>query len=1300
GIILEKEQVKKQKLSEEAPESKSPTEDVSEDRIKEMMQLVPVEDVNLCILYDVGNKMHKAFPLLGESSHWQYKFPLPVEGVPTARRMEIPLLKSLHCYDEETASQRELAVTLRRWLIIMNQAITEQAVVDDDLVSTNDRVTIGSCNMRIDPKKTQKEATYHIVLDVLKLSQYYNAFLITADVLEIYMHQFLFIVPKSRILLYTNFSLTTRSLKLYQTDYRKTSVMRRKSMPYPRFTKVIIHHFLSKHKSISKRQGLFMNSIKDDVVLGRLKFISKGEDNQVYGMSIPYVMVNDDIKKSKAYQTYLAISTSIVFPKKARKGMKIIATPKKNVTKKTTSDESNVEQKGSEGAGITPEVIDEPNCKSKGSSIGAGITPKVPDDPKGKSIAQDDDWGSDEEEEIISIDDEETELDKDVAKSEKADEETENEEEVHSDEEVHTDEEELHADNEAHDDEYVHDDDDEKHDDTDKEMNDDENANEHNNDQEMVDQKRLGQRLITLRPLKNQCKPTFLGPSSFTPPQPASRVAESLSEYELKIILLEKMDKSHLYMTHEKHSYLYNGLLNSIMLDEAIVSGDVNPDKVLRKKGRGDDQDPTARLDQGKKKRRKGKDFKPSKDKVYTGSSSKCKTQSKPSSTNKHVNAEEPLHETKMDVEAQILNYVINEADQPQDDVVTTQGNPIWFKQPLRPPTPDPEWNKDKSINDGLEQTWFNDLVNAEKDLLTINKLMATPINFFKFAMNRLKLDKITKADLVGPDDIHSGDHVQAVAATYDSPVVPGHTTVETPMNMSPKNKAYFESEKEAIHLILTRIGDEIYSTVDPEWSRFVTIVKQQHKLDDVSYHKLFDILKQYQKEVNELHAERLARNANPLALVAIAQANQDPYYQTSNSQKLYAPSSKPSIPTRSHTATRYKGKEIAKLITPLSELASKDDSDPEQAQRDKDMQKNLALIEKYFKRIYKPTNNNLRTSSNSRNKNVDTTSRYKNDNQSGQFGNQRTMNVARARENVGSLVVQQSRIHCFNCKEFAEKGVPLQAEQYDWLADTDEEIDEQELEAHYSCMAKIQEVPTVDSGTDSEPLEKVQNDTGYNVFTNELQHSKQSESISNTCLVETDDSNVILDSSDMCDNNIQNEQNDVESDDERVALTNLIDNLKLDVDENKKSQKQLKKANTTLSHELKECKTILAKTSKTLRESNSVRDSCLAALQNKQTEFEKYKAFNDRTIDYDKLKHRLNETLEQLAQKDIEIKEGLKLKAYEILVFKEKHDELIKQSLLTKSHYEGLVKQKTKVITDLKLKEEHDIDKMISLEK
>nr|GFB36880.1 hypothetical protein [Tanacetum cinerariifolium] len=421
-------------------------------------------------------------------------------------------------------------------------------------------------------------------------------------------------------------------------------------------------------------------------------------------------------------------------------------------------------------------------------------------------------------------------------------------------------------------------------------------------------------------------------------------------------------------------------------------------------------------------------------------------------------------------------------------------------------------------------------------------------------------------------------------------------------------------------------------------------------------------------------------------------------------------------------------GNEIAKPITPPSETASEKDNDPEQAHRDKDMQNNFALIAKYFKNIYKPTTNNLRTSSNSKNKKLDMTPWYKNDDHSRQFGTQRTVNIAGTREKLGSPVVQKSGIQCFNCKEYghfakecrkpkrvkdsayhkekmllckqAEQGVPLQAEQYDWLADTDEEVDEQELEAHYNNMAKIQEVPTADSGTDLEPVEQVQNDAGYNVFANHLQHSEQSESVSNTCLMKTNDSNVIPDSPDMCEDDIQNDQNDVESDDERVALENLIANLKLVVDENKKIQKQLKKANTTLAQELKECKAILAKTSKSLGESISVQDSCLVALQTKQAEFEKFKAFNNRTIDYEKLKRKLNEALGQLAHKDTVIKEGLKTKAYKLSVVIEKHDELMKQSLLTKLHYEGLVKQKKKVIMNLKLREEHDIEKMLSMEK
>ncbi|GKA46095.1 retrovirus-related pol polyprotein from transposon TNT 1-94 [Tanacetum coccineum] len=354
--------------------------------------------------------------------------------------------------------------------------------------------------------------------------------------------------------------------------------------------------------------------------------------------------------------------------------------------------------------------------------------------------------------------------------------------------------------------------------------------------------------------------------------------------------------------------------------------------------------------------------------------------------------------------------------------------------------------------------------------------------------------------------------------------------------------------------------------------------------------------MKQYQKEVNEICAERIAKNANLLTLVVTAQQYPDPYYQAPKSHKSFTTPSKQTSFTRYNTSTKFKGKEIAKPIIPPSESASKEDSDPEQAQRDKDMQKNLALIAKYFKKIYKSTNNNLKTSLNSRNKNVDTTLRYKNVNQTGQFGNQRTVIIAWARETVGSQVVQQTRIQCFNCKEFghfakecrkpkrvkdymyykekmllckqAKKGVPLQAEQADWLEETDEVIDEQELEAHYSYMAKIQE------------------------------HSEQPESTSNTCLVEKDDN-------------------------ERAALANLIANLKLNVDENKKIQKQLKKANASLAHELKECKSILAKTSRTLGETNSIRDSCLIALQNKQIEFERYV----RNSRFDDTKETSNET-------------------------------------------------------------------------
>nr|GEY57913.1 hypothetical protein [Tanacetum cinerariifolium] len=50
----------------------------------------------------------------------------------------------------------------------------------------------------------------------------------------------------------------------------------------------------------------------------------------------------------------------------------------------------------------------------------------------------------------------------------------------------------------------------------------------------------------------------------------------------------------------------------------------------------------------------------------------------------------------------------------------------------------------------------------------------------------------------------------------------------------------------------------------------------------------------------------------------------------------------------------------------------------------------------------------------------------------------------------------------------------------------------------------------------------------------------------------------------------------DDNDEDEHVELANLIANLKLDIDENKKIQKQLKKTNAILTHELNESKPLL----------------------------------------------------------------------------------------------------------------------------
>ncbi|GJT92728.1 hypothetical protein Tco_1081573 [Tanacetum coccineum] len=203
--------------------------------------------------------------------------------------------------------------------------------------------------------------------------------------------------------------------------------------------------------------------------------------------------------------------------------------------------------------------------------------------------------------------------------------------------------------------------------------------------------------------------PTELAQSS-SQAQSSLKAAESLSEYELKMILFDNMDKRCSYLTHDKHQDLYDALFNSLSLDDAIVRGQANPDKILKKRDR-DDKDHSAGPNQGKKtKRSRTKESEPSKKSSTTKESSKGTSPAKTSKSGKSVTVEEPVKEAVFEMATdhieQTVDDVVNDADQPPDDTTQTKDKaPKYnlFKQPPRTPTPDPEWNKCQVVDDQPE---------------------------------------------------------------------------------------------------------------------------------------------------------------------------------------------------------------------------------------------------------------------------------------------------------------------------------------------------------------------------------------------------------------------------------------------------------------------------------------------------------------------------------------------------------------------------------------------------------------------
>nr|GEU43832.1 Gag-Pol polyprotein [Tanacetum cinerariifolium] len=202
------------------------------------------------------------------------------------------------------------------------------------------------------------------------------------------------------------------------------------------------------------------------------------------------------------------------------------------------------------------------------------------------------------------------------------------------------------------------------------------------------------------------------------------------------------------------------------------------------------------------------------------------------------------------------------------------------------------------------------------------------------------------------------------VPVSEGSPETTTERYMENYKNVSQDIRDQLNAEAEAVQIILTGINNDIYSTVDAcpnacemwkaierlkqgesinvqdletnlywEFRKFTSrdgeslesyysrfykmmneLIRNQYdcqELKTISYHKLYDILKQHQNELNELRAKIIARHANPLTLVA----QREPIYHPQNHHTHYTRNSSTRL---QQAATMNRGKVIVNSPPPI----------------------------------------------------------------------------------------------------------------------------------------------------------------------------------------------------------------------------------------------------------------------------------------------------------------------------------------------------------------------------------------------
>ncbi|GJS24217.1 hypothetical protein Tco_0452849 [Tanacetum coccineum] len=210
---------------------------------------------------------------------------------------------------------------------------------DEQIVPRSQWLQIKKSNLLFDAQKIQKNPIFQISVDILRNTNFLEVHLPLACVPDIYIQSLELMIALD----ITHVDLD-HPFELPLTGDTVIDFVNQLGYPEPncygksllRFTKMIIY-YLGSTSDVHKRPKSPCHLPGDDFLLGNLKFISKGETDEVFGMAIPKQLITQAIQQSSYYPKYLEMKPTTTTPVKPTK------TPSskqpKSLTKKPSKQE-------------------------------------------------------------------------------------------------------------------------------------------------------------------------------------------------------------------------------------------------------------------------------------------------------------------------------------------------------------------------------------------------------------------------------------------------------------------------------------------------------------------------------------------------------------------------------------------------------------------------------------------------------------------------------------------------------------------------------------------------------------------------------------------------------------------------------------------------------------------------------------------------------------------------------------------------------------------------------------------------